>query len=457
MHLRPPQHIHFIGIGGVSMSALAEAVHSQGFMVSGSDQADSERVQRLRKRGAEVHSSHRAANLAGADVIVYTTAIREDNCELAAARASVRPVLHRSELLAWLLRAKRRLAVTGTHGKSTTTAMLGTILLELGCDPTVFVGGYCASLGGNYRWGEGEWAVLEACESDRTFLNYTNSSQVLTSIEPDHLDTYHDFSSLCAAFADFVATANPEGFVVYCADAPQVVETIRCARAPVTGYGLSDAAEVTAEQIQPQGDTVRFVPVVHGRPLPAIALPLVGRHNVLNALAALAAAEQAGLDVTQAASALERFPGVGRRFEQIGRVNGYRVIDDYAHHPTAIRAALQAARDHFDSRILAVFQPHLYSRTRYLMDEFATAFENADVVVITDIYAARESPTDEVSAQQLFERIRAHEPGKPVLCMATADEIVDFLLQTAQPQDLILTIGAGDIRRVGERLVAAAQ
>lgn len=457
MHLKPPQHIHFIGIGGVSMSALAEALYAQGFVVTGSDTSDSERVQRLRAAGIPVYQGQAAGNIDQADVIVYTTAIRDDNPELLAARASGQPVMHRSELLARLLADKQRIAVTGTHGKSTTTAMLGTIFLELGCDPTVFVGGYCANLGANYRQGQGGWAIFEACESDASFLKYENCSQVLTSIEPDHLDEHNDFASLCQVFADFVSRADPDGFVVYCADDPQVVEMIQYSPAPVISYGMTPEAQVTAQQVVPCGDAVSFVPIIAGQALAPVTLPLVGQHNVLNALAALAVAGQAGLDEAGAVAALERFAGVGRRFEEIGRVNGYRVIDDYAHHPTEIRATLQAAKDHFASRVVAVFQPHLYSRTRYLMDEFATAFENADVVVITDIYGAREPPTDEVSAEELYERVRANEPDKLVRYIPTADEIVDFLHETAQPQDIVITIGAGDIRQVAELLVETAQ
>ncbi len=457
MHLEPSQHIHFIGVGGVSMSALAEALNKQGFAVTGSDTKDSERVRQLRLAGIQVYDGQAAGNIDDADLVVYTTAIREDNPELAAARASGRRVIHRSELLTMLLADKQRIAVTGTHGKSTTTAMIGSIFLELGYDPTVFLGGYCPNLVGNYRLGQGDWAIFEACESDGSFLKYRNCSQVLTSIEPDHLDEHNDFASLCQAFANFVGTADPDGFVVYCADDPQAVETIQHTPAPVISYGMTSEAQITAQQVAPRGDAVSFVPIIDGQALGSVALPLVGQHNVLNALAALAVAEQAGLDVVQAAAALEHFAGVGRRFEQIGRVNGYRIIDDYAHHPTEIRATLQAAKDHFGRRIVAVFQPHLYSRTRYLMDEFAQSFQNADVVVITDIYAAREPPTDEVSAEQLYERVRSYEPDKLVRYIPTADDIVDFLLETARPRDIVMTIGAGDIRQVAERLVDTAQ
>ncbi len=439
------------------MSALAEALDEQGFEVTGSDTRISAQIQRLRAAGITVYEGQAASNIDGADLIVYTTAIREDNPELAAARASGRPVMHRSELLASLLAEKQRIAITGTHGKSTTTAMIGTIFLELGDDPTVFVGGGCANLDGNYRWGQSGWAIFEACESDGSFLEYKNCSQVITSIEPDHLDEHHDFASLCRAFTDFVATADSGGFVVYCADDSQVEAAIQHSPAPVISYGLSLGTDVTATQIMPSEGGVGFTPVMQGEALAPVYLPVIGRHNVLNALAALAVAQQVGLDVAEAGAALANFTGVGRRFEEIGRVNGYRVIDDYAHHPTEIRATLQATKDHLGNRVVAVFQPHLYSRTRYLMDEFAAAFGNADVIVITDIYAAREPPTDEVSAEELYERVQANEPDKLVRYISTADEIVDFLLATAQPQDIVLTIGAGDIRQVAEQLVQTAQ
>ncbi len=458
MQLQPGQHVHFIGIGGVSMSALAGALNEQGFEISGSDTRLSQRVHKLRAAGISVYHGQAADNIGDADLIIYTTAIRDDNPELVAAQASGRPVLHRSELLTLLLAEKQRLAVTGTHGKSTTTAMLGSILLELGWDPTIFVGAYCANWDGNYRCGQGQWAVFEACESDGSFRRYEGCSQILTSIEPDHLDEHHNFANLRRAFAEFVATADPDGFVVYWADDPEVVAAIQHSPARTISYGLEGAqADVTAAQITRSSQGVRFVPVMFGRPLPVVDLPVVGNHNVLNALAALAAAEQIGIDVPAAGLALSSFSGVGRRFEQMGWVNGCQVIDDYAHHPTEVRATLQAAKDHFGRRVIAVFQPHLYSRTRDLMDQFASCFGQADVVVITDIYGAREQPTDEVSAEELYQRVRANEPGKLVRYIPTADEIVDFLLQTAQAEDMILTIGAGDICQVAERLVQTTQ
>ncbi len=455
LKLEPGQHVHFIGIGGVSMSALALALHAKGFHITGSDKADSETIKRLNAADIPVALGQAAANVAGADVIVYTTAIREDNPELIAARDSGGPVVHRSELIAYLLDNKQRIAVAGTHGKTTTTAMLGTIFVELGYDPTVFVGGHCYNLDSNFRLGEGSYAIFEACESDSSFLAYDHCSQVLTSIEPDHLDTHGTFAPLRQSFADFVGLADPEGFVAYWAESGEVCQTVNGSPARLISYGINPGADITATALSATGQGTSFTPVVFGELLPAVNLQVIGRHNVLNALAALAAACGSGVPIAAAAEALTKFAGVQRRFEFIGQVNGYLVIDDYAHHPTEIRATLQAAREHFGSRIVAVFQPHLYSRTESLMEDFAQSFDEADVVGITEIYAAREQPRDDVNARQLYERIRARQPDKQVVYLPDLDDVVAFLRDNAASNDLIITIGAGDIRRAAEQLVAS--
>ncbi len=454
LKLEPGQHVHFIGIGGVSMSALALALHEKGFHITGSDKADSATVKRLRAADIPVARGQAAANVGGADVIVYTTAICEDNPELIAARDSNRPVVHRAELIAYLVDKTERIAVAGTHGKTTTTAMLGTIFVELGYDPTVFVGGHCYNLDSNFRQGEGSYAIFEACESDSSFLAYKRCSQVLTSIEPDHLDTHGTFAHLRQSFADFVKLANPEGFVAYWAESEEVCRAVTSSPARLISYGINPGPDITAAAVSATAQGISFTPVVFGEPLPSVNLQVIGRHHVLNALAALAAACGAGLPPTAAAEALGKFAGVKRRFECLGRVNGYLVVDDYAHHPTEIRAMLQAAREHFDSRIVAVFQPHLYSRTEYLMEDFAQSFDQADVVGITEIYAAREQPRDDVNARQLYERIRARQPDKQVAYLRDVDEVVAFLRDNATSEDLVITIGAGDIRRAAEQLVA---
>jgi len=438
------------------MSGLALALHEKGFCITGSDKRESERVKQLQARGVEVTLGQAAENIGEAQVIVYTTAIREDNPELVAARATGRPVVHRSELISYLLNQERRIAVTGTHGKTTITGMIGTIFLELGYDPTVFVGGSWRDINSNFRVGNGDWAIFEACESDSSFLAYEGCSQVLTSIEPDHLDNYGTFEELKHTFQQFASIADPQGFIAYCGDRAEVIETVADSPAQLISYGLSPELDITAKDITATAQGTAFTPIVYGEALAPVTLQVVGRYNVINALAALAAAKGAKLPVGPAAGALARFTGIKRRFEQVGQVDGYRVFDDYAHHPTEIRATLQAAREHFATRIVAVFQPHLYSRTEYLMDEFVKSFDEADIIAIAQTYAAREQPREDVAGQQLCERIRSRHPDRQVTYLPALDDVVNFLKQQATSGDLVMTIGAGDIHRAAEQLVSSA-
>jgi len=457
LKLHPGQHVHFIGIGGVSMSGLALALHQKGFYVTGSDKLESQRVKRLQANDIEVALGQAAENIGDADLFVYTTAISEDNPEFVAARATGRPVVHRSELISYLLnQEEHRIAVAGTHGKTTVTAMIGMIFIELGYDPTVFVGGHWLDINSNFRLGNGNWAVFEACESDSSFLAYEGCSQILTSIEPDHLDSYGSFEKLKHTFQQFVSLANPRGFIAYCGDSRKVVEAVADSPAQLISYGLSPELDITATDITSTTQGTEFTPIVFGEVLSSLSLQVVGRHNILNALAALAAAWGAGLAVEQAAGALTQFTGIKRRFEYVGQVDGYRIIDDYAHHPTEIQATLQAAREHFATRIVAVFQPHLYSRTEYLMDEFAASFDEADVIGIAQTYAAREQPREDISGQQLCERIRNRHPDRQVVYLPSLDDVVEFLKQQATSGDLVITIGAGDIHRAAEQLVDSA-
>ena len=457
LELQPGQHVHFIGIGGVSMSGLAQALHEKGFCVTGSDKRKSQHVKQLEDSGIEVTLGQAAENIGDAQVIVYSTAISEDNPELVAARATGRPVVHRSELISYLLDQERRIAVSGTHGKTTVTAMIGTIFVELGYDPTVFVGGHWLDIDSNFRLGNGDWAIFEACESDSSFLAYEGCSQILTSIEPDHLDSYGSFEALRDTFQQFVSLADPQGFVAYWADCAEVVEAVADSTAQLISYGLlGPKLDLTATDITASAQGTKFTPIVSGEALAPVSLRIVGRHNILNALAALAAAWGAGLAVEQAAGALGQFTGIKRRFECIGQVDGYRVVDDYAHHPTEIQATLQAAREHFAARIVAVFQPHLYSRTEYLMEEFAESFGEADVIGIAQTYAAREQPREDISGQQLCERIRNRHPDRQVVYLPSLDDVVEFLKQQATSGDLVMTIGAGNIHRAAEQLVDSA-
>ena len=442
------RHVHFIGLGGVSMSALASTLAGWGFAVSGSDRSDSPTLAGLRDQGLRTCIGQCAENIDGADLVIYTTAILKDNPELLAAQASGCAIWHRSELLAAVLGSQRRIAVAGTHGKSSTTSMIATVLAELGQDPTLFVGGTSRNFGSNYHLGSGEIAVFEACESDGSFLAYGGCSQVITSIEPDHLDQHKTVENLVQAFCDFAASADPAGFLVHIAGHEAVERAVACSPARRVSYGLVAGADYTAEALRPDGDAVVFTPVIRGERLAPVRLPAIGEHNIRNALAALAVASELGLDPGQAALALGTYQGVERRFERLGSVDGYDVVDDYAHHPTEVKATLRAAREHYGPHLRVIFQPHLYSRTRDLLGEFARAFGDAQVVVIADIYAAREQPGDGdgITSAELARVIREQEPGKQVVYLPSFEEIVRFVQETAQPGDLVLTMGAGDFR-----------
>jgi len=452
MKLEPGQHIHLIGVGGVGMSGLAGILAEKGFAVSGSDIRESARLVRLRKLGVDVAMGQTRDGAAGADLVFRSSAIKDDNAELQGARERGIPVRHRSDLLVALVAGGRKIAVSGTHGKTTTTAMLGTILLTCGRDPTVVVGGDAHNLGGNYHCGSEPLAVFEACESDLSFLKYGPCSEVISTVEADHLDVHGDFESVCDAFRKFTALIPSDGFLAYGSSSPVLSEMAEDAAGARIAFGLNSEAAISADSVSADEFGVTFRLVVNGAPGPEVALQVPGEHNVLNALGAITAARELGVGVGDAADALSDFRGVGRRFELIGRLGGALIVDDYAHHPTEVAATLAAARKGWDRRIVATFQPHLYSRTRDLLEGFADALAEADVIVINDIYGAREEPMEGVSASQLADAIRARVPDKQVEYLPDKTAIVDLLRRITEPDDLILTLGAGDIREVAEQL-----
>lgn len=454
MELTPGQHVFFAGIGGISMSGLAHALLERGFAVSGSDLAEGPVTARLRRAGARVHIGHAEGNIAGADIVVRTTAVPETSPEIAAARRAGVPVYHRSELLAWMCRGKRGIAITGTHGKSTTTAMAATVFIAAGCDPTVFVGAEMPLLGGVHRLGRGPHVIFEACESDRSFLNYGGASQVITSCEADHLDQHGTLEGLREAFERFAELADPDGFVVYNADCPATREIVEHSPARRIAVSLEGAAALGARDIRVHPDGTEFTLLCEGDAVAAVRLPVPGAHNVRNALAALGCALGSELDPVAACAALAEYRPIGRRFEEVGSRNGYRVVDDYAHHPTEVRATLAAARAVHPGRLVAVFQPHLRSRTRDLLGEFGAAFHDADVVVLTDIYQPREDGLAELDITCLEAEIRRNEPGKPVELIRDKSEIASRLRPRLMPGDLVMTIGAGDIWKAGRELAS---
>lgn len=450
------QHVHFIGIGGAGLSAIARVLMEQGTLVSGSDLVLSPAAEALARDGAQVYIGHRAEHVAGADVVIASSAVREDNPELRAARAAGIPVLHRAEVLGRMMEGHIGIAVAGTHGKTTTTAMVATILWEAGLSPTFIVGGTLVGWGVNARAGGGPHFVVEADEYDRTFLGLSPQVAVVTNVEHDHPDCYPTFADFRAAFAEFVARIAPGGLLVACGDHPvarELGEERAAKGGAVVFYGLKKGAVWTARQVHsnPSGGT-DFAVVRAGRTLGEVRLRVPGRHNVFNALAALAVTDYLGVPFPTARSALEGFRGVGRRFEIKGEAEQVIVVDDYAHHPTEIRATLSAARERFPGRaVWAVWQPHTYSRTKALLEDFARAFDHADHVLILPIYAAREQDTLGVSSADVLARM-THPDARLV---GSREEAVALLGAEVRPGDVVLTLGAGDGDRVGEWLLIA--
>ena len=443
--------IHFIGIGGIGMSAIAEVLHKRGFDVQGSDQAENANVQRLRQKGITVFSPHDAANVEGAQVVVTSTAVKNDNVERRRAVELRVPIVARAEMLAELMRDRRGIAAGGTHGKTTTTSMIGTLLEEAGLDPTIVNGGILNHLGTNVRMGDGDWVVVEADESDGSFLKLPAEIAVVTNIDPEHLDHYGTFDKAREAFRQFVAQIPFYGYGVMCIDHPEV-QAVR-AKVPeryIITYGRNPQAHARYRRVTQQGTVSRFdVELRHVRTgetaeMPRLELPMPGVHNVANATAAIAVAWHLGADEAAIRSGLARFSGVKRRFTHTGEWNGVNVYDDYGHHPVEIEAVLRAARDTTDGRIIAVHQPHRFSRLDDLMDEFAACFNNADTVMIAPVYSAGEAPVEGVDHVELVRRLTAagHRDARAI---ESEMEIAPAVRAMARPGDLVMFLGAGNI------------
>jgi len=449
------RRIHFVGIGGTGMSGIAEILLSLGYEVSGSDLSLTPVTERLARRGAVVHRGHEAANIEGAQVVVVSTAIPEGNAEVEAARNAQVPVIPRSEMLAELMRMKHGVAVAGTHGKTSTTCLLAHILERAGLDPTVIVGGRLNVLGSGARLGTSDLLVCEADESDGSFLRLSPTVAVATNVDAEHLDAYGgSLDRLHQAFADFLNNVPFYGTAVVCLDDPALQDLIPRIGRPIVTYGYSAQADVRGGHPSFDRFHSRVEVEIRGEPAGELRLALPGRHYLQNALAAVAVADYLGVPFEKAREAVEDFQGAGRRFESKGEVAGVLVIDDYAHHPTEIRATLEAVRAGFDRRVLAVFQPHRYSRVRDCMDEFQRSFYEADLVVVTEIYPAGEEPQEGATAEALFHGIVEHGHKQAVL-IKDLDEVVAHLEKTVREGDLVLTLGAGDITRVSDALVAA--
>ena len=452
--------MHFVGIGGIGMSGIAELLANLGYTVTGSDAKKSEITDRLSSRfGIVVHQGHAAANVGNADVVVVTSAVKPANPEVAEAHRRKIPVIPRAEMLAELMRLRFSIAVAGAHGKTTTTSMIALVLERAGLDPTAVIGGRLSAFGSNARLGSGEYLVAEADESDRSFLALSPAIAVITNIDHEHMESYGSFADLQQAFVDFANKVPFYGAVVACADDRHLAPVLGKLRRRVVTYGLENpSADFVATELRLGSFGGRCS--VHRRAaggtteLGQLQLPVPGRHNLQNALAVVAVADQLGVEFSKVASALAEFQGAERRFERYDERDGVLVIDDYGHHPTEISAVLEAARAALGRRLIVAFQPHRYTRTQQLMAAFGPALREADDIVLTDIYAAGEDPLPGITAEALADAIRAGA-GKPVRLVKRLDDVVPALLELAKPGDAVITLGAGSIGTLPKRLVEA--
>lgn len=443
--------IHFVGIGGIGMSGIAELMHNLGYQVQGSDRAEGANTRRLQEKGIPVAVGHRETNLGEARVVVISSAVKSDNPEVVTARKSLIPVVRRAEMLGELMRLKWSIAVGGTHGKTTTTSLVAQVLDAAALDPTVVNGGIINAWGSNARLGAGDWMVAEADESDGTMVKLPATIVVITNIDPEHLDHYGTFEALREAFVTFAANIPFYGTAALCIDHPEVQGIIpRLQDRRVVTYGFNPQADIRALNVRADGDGVRFDAVISDRKTGAtrtvanLFLPMFGQHNVQNALAALAVAGAVGIDDDIVRRAFKSFGGVNRRFTRTGEANGIAVIDDYAHHPVEIAAVLAAARTVTGGQVIAVVQPHRYSRLSNLFEGFCSCFNDADVVIVADVYPAGEEPIEGIDRDHLVDGLRAHG-HRQVLPLADRAGLAQLVAGLAEPGDLVVCLGAGNI------------
>lgn len=447
--------IHFVGIGGIGMSGIAEILLDQGFKVSGSDRALSDVTERLEKLGAEVVEGHKAANVkSDVDALVYSSAVSPDNPEIVEAQRRKIPLIRRAEMLAEVMRLKYGVGIAGTHGKTTTTSMISLVLMEGGLDPTVIVGGKLSGLGGtNARLGRGEFIVVEADEFDRSFLSITPTVAVLTTLETDHLDCYRDLEDIKGAFIQFASKVPFYGFVVLCLDEPALLDIMpQLAKKKIITYGFNPQADIQAVDISHKDNTSTYTLVKADRDLGQITLQVPGKHNVQNSLAAIAVGLELGVPFNKMKTGIERFSGVYRRWEKKGEVDGITVYDDYAHHPTECRATLAGAKAGWRRRVVCVFQPHLYSRTRDFYEEFGKSFLLSDVLIVTDVYPAREEPIQGVTGELIVDAAKRFG-HKDVHYVPDKKQVPPALRKIVRKGDIVITMGAGDVWKYGEEFL----
>ena len=450
---RKKYHIHFVGIGGIGMSGIAELLLNLGYTVSGSDLKASEITERLRSLGGVIHEGHAAGQIEGADVVVISSAVRPDNPEVSAAQRASIPVIPRAEMLAELMRLKYSVAVAGAHGKTTTTSIVAALLASGGLDPTVVIGGKLIGIGTNAVLGRGDFIVAEADESDGSFLRYSPAIAVVTNIDREHLDFYPDLAAIQQVFLQFIDRIPFYGLAVLCLDNEPIQDLIPQIKKRTATYGMSPQADFQIRNVVVEGRRTRFSIFQRRRKLGRFKLNLPGIHNVYNAAAGIVVATELNIPVARIQAALQSLSGVQRRLEVKGEVNGVTVVDDYGHHPTEIKMTLQAVREGWpDRRVVVVFQPHRYTRTRALLDEFARAFYQSDVLVVLPIYAASEEPIAGITGQALGEQIIAHG-HKQVLISESIAAAAAQLRTLLTPGDLLLTLGAGDVWKVGTEVL----
>jgi UDP-N-acetylmuramate--alanine ligase len=445
-------NIHFVGIGGIGMSGIAEVLLNLGYAVTGSDLKESDLTRRLAGLGGRIAKGHSAANVRDADVVVVSSAVRKDNPEVVEARARKIPIIPRAEMLAELMRLKYGIAVAGSHGKTTTTSMAAHLLAHAGLDPTAVVGGKVNAFGSNAKLGKGDYMVVEADESDGSFLHIPPTLAIVTNIDPEHLDHWKTEEALRRGFLEFVNRVPFYGTAILCIDHPTVQSLLPEVESRHVTYGESQQADYRAERIEVSGHSVRFDAWRRDASFGRFEVRMVGRHNALNALAVVALADELGIPADVARAALASFQGVQRRFTVRGEAGGVTVVDDYGHHPAEVRATLRGAREAFHRRVVCVFQPHRYTRTRDLMAEFATAFNDADVLLLTDIYAAGEEPIPGATSAALADSVRAC--GHRDVTLVPRAELARAARGRVRAGDLVLTLGAGDVTQVGPELLA---
>ena len=449
--------LHFIGIGGCGMSGIAWILQQQGFKITGSDLKPNRMTHRLEAGGAKIALGHHAENITDQDVVVISTAIKTTNAELQAAIEKNITIIHRADALAHIMENGRAVAIAGTHGKTTTTSMLSLVAERCELDPTVLIGGELNDIGGNSKIGTSSWVIAESDESDGSFLKYHPELSIVTNVEADHLDYYKNDKAVIDAFRQFISQTQKQGRAILCLDDPNICNFLADLQAPVLTYSIkSPEAEFYACDIGWENSGLAYTLHIRGQEIGRVQLSVPGEHNVLNSLAVLAASEIMGADMQKAINALQEFKGAVRRFQIKGESHGVVIVDDYAHHPTEIRATLGSAQNFWASRhgrrIVSIFQPHRYSRTQHFSDQFGQSFANSEEVIITDVYSAGESPIDGIDGRLIYDKIKK-TGHKNVNYIASKDDVMDFLTPRIAQGDLIMTLGAGDIWQVGEQLL----